>query len=324
MNRSGKIHALLSTARVANIPSVVSNVWLGAVVGISIDDPGENFDIPDIPWTIGIQLMLAGIFLYVSGNFLNDWMDRSWDERNRPERALPRGLFQPSFYLIVSVILMIGGIGLAAGVNPPAGVMAMTISISIIIYTIWHKRGAWTVIPMGLCRGLLPLMGAVGMLRSPFDNGALTGALLFTAFLGFGIFCYIVGLSLSARRESKATTTECKSDPAIALFVIAALSMIVPLLSGGMTWLVFIAPVPYIAWFGLCRRYFRRPISKYVSSLLAGIPLVDWVFLFPASFWEFSMHTPQLPSHPLELVSLALPPTAFVLALLLQRLAPAT
>jgi site-specific recombinase len=61
MNRSGKIHALLSTARVANIPSVVSNVWLGMVLGMFTADAV----ILEIPWDIASRLALAGVALYV-------------------------------------------------------------------------------------------------------------------------------------------------------------------------------------------------------------------------------------------------------------------
>ncbi|MEO5716834.1 MAG: UbiA family prenyltransferase, partial [Luteolibacter sp.] len=99
MNRSGKLHALFATARIANVPSVVSNVWLGVALGIAINTPmGEGQSGPGIPWSHVILLMTAGICLYVGGNFLNDWMDRRWDSENRPERALPRGLFKPETY----------------------------------------------------------------------------------------------------------------------------------------------------------------------------------------------------------------------------------
>ena len=55
MNRSGKIHALLSTARVANIPSVVSTVWLGVVLAIFSGDVA----VLEIPWHVASRLALA-------------------------------------------------------------------------------------------------------------------------------------------------------------------------------------------------------------------------------------------------------------------------
>ena len=199
MNRSGKLHALLSTARVANIPSVVSNVWLGGAIGLI----ASSETVPaDVPWPGLLRLMLAGIALYVAGNFLNDWMDRNWDVANRPERALPRGLFTPGFYQLAAVTSGTAGLALAGSVNIAAAVVASLIAVSIVIYTIWHKRGAWTVIPMGLCRALLPLMGFFGTIKIiPATDGSSWVQLLFLAPC-LALFCYITGLSLSARCES--------------------------------------------------------------------------------------------------------------------------
>ena len=87
MNRSGKTHALLSTARVANIPSVVSNVWVGVVLGALMRSYAGDQP-PSIPWTSAAATTFAGILLYVGGNFLNDWMDRAWDAEHRPVSKL--------------------------------------------------------------------------------------------------------------------------------------------------------------------------------------------------------------------------------------------
>ena len=84
--------------------------------------------------------------------------------------------------------------------------------------------------------------------------------------------------------------------------------------------LCFVGALVYLAWLFACRKFFLRPVSSYVSALLAGIPLVDWIFLLPLALWRF----PAAPLLPAEWLSLALPPLAFVSALLLQRVAPAT
>jgi 4-hydroxybenzoate polyprenyltransferase len=89
-----KIHALLATVRIANVPSVVSNLGVGILLG-SIHD-GSEFS---WPWA----LMMAAVLFYVSGNFFNDWMDRDWDREKRPERALPRGMFSPKAYLMTAI-----------------------------------------------------------------------------------------------------------------------------------------------------------------------------------------------------------------------------
>ena len=84
--------------------------------------------------------------------------------------------------------------------------------------------------------------------------------------------------------------------------------------------LCFMGAFVYLAWLFACRKLYLRPVSSYVSALLAGIPLVDWIFLLPLALWKF----PGAPLHQSDWLSLAIPPLAFMSALLLQRVAPAT
>jgi hypothetical protein len=67
----------------------------------------------------------------------------------------------------------------------------------------------------------------------------------------------------------------------------------------------------------VCQTIRRKPVSVHVSSLLAGIPLVDWMVLLPISLSLGSWN-------PFAIACFAIPPLAFISALLLQRLAPAT
>lgn len=318
MNRNGKLHALLSTARVANIPSVVSNVWLGVFLTLTLELPIKDPGSVVIPWLTAVYLILAGISLYIAGNFLNDWMDREWDVKNRPERALPRGLFPQNTYLTAAVGLAIAGTALAFMVNWPAGVMAVMIVACIVIYTIWHKRAAWTVIPMGLCRGFLPIMGALGIVEMQDRPGNIIFITLLSGALGAALFCHIVGLSLSARNESQ----NRESDFTGWIFVAAAALMGLPFLFTGHNFFIgMLGVAPYGLWMWRSHTVSRKPVPRYVSALLAGIPLLDWVFLMPASWLAF--HEGDAPLA-LTVVSFTIPPLAFASALLLQRLAPAT
>lgn len=322
MNRSGKLHALLSTARVANIPSVASNVWLGVTIGIIIHASGGETDIiRAFPGCLVLKLMVAAICLYVAGNFLNDWMDREWDEKYRPERGLPRGLFTPGLYLGVALSLAIAGMALAAWVNGTCGVLAAAIATCIVIYTVWHKRGAWTVVPMGLCRGFLPIMGAMGMIDTPiipWNPGELLPTATLAGIAGTALFCYIMGLSLRARYESRERPPQMPAT----LFVIAGALLMFPHISNLQTFLWAVAgAAPYALWLWRCQTVYRKPISRYVSALLAGIPLLDWVFLLPVSGMLMQQKNAPLP---LILACFLVPPLAFLAALLLQRLAPAT
>jgi 4-hydroxybenzoate polyprenyltransferase len=312
MNRSGKFHALLSTARVANIPSVVSNVWVGVALGIVVRASGSEQSLA-APWMLATCLAFAGVLLYVGGNFLNDWMDRSWDEDHRPERALPRGLFAPGLYLGLALCLMGAGAGLAWIVNLRSGLVAGGIVCWIVIYTLWHKKSAWAVVPMGLCRALLPVMGFVALYPYVDAIWPLAGAL----------FCYIVGLSLSARQESLKEPVKRSAVIPRGLLLLAAVMVAMGNRSVFLDRLPSIlAALPYLAWTGFCLKFRRHPVPKLVSGLLAGIPWVDWMALLPLALTI--ANDPREGAASLATACVLIPPLAFISALLLQRLAPAT
>ncbi len=312
MNRSGKLHALLSTARIANIPSVVSNVWVGVVLGTIMMVYSEERS-PSVPWMLAASLALAGVLLYVGGNFFNDWMDRVWDAKHRPERALPRGLFAPRLYLGLAVCLMSAGVGLAWAANLRSGMVAGGIVFWIVIYTVCHKRSTWAVVPMGMCRGLLPVMGFIAL--SPY--------MVMIYPVACALFCYIMGLSLSARYESMKEPPKRVAVMARGLLLVT----VVMVALGNRGFVLDRLPsiwgvLPYLAWTSFCLRFWRQPVPKLVSGLLAGIPFVDWMVLLPVAMTFIS--DSREGASPMALASFLIPPLAFVSALLLQRLAPAT
>lgn len=304
MNRDGKIYALLATARIANVPSVVSNLGVGVLLGCL--NTGADFS---WPWL----LMIAAVAFYVAGNFLNDWADREWDMANRPERALPRGLFRAQHYLAFASVGMAAGMGLAALYGWRAIIVSAALAGFIVLYTKVHKSATWSVIPMGLCRACLPVLGFVGV------RGGMGGSMFFPAT---ALLLYIIALSLSARWESKAELPVSKKNLSRLLLLgaglIAALlpMMVMPLIG----WIGMIA---FFLWIGLCLTKYRQPVPAHVSALLAGIPLVDWVTLLPMAFiW---MHLERVEAFdPMFSIAIFLPPVAFLFGRMLQRIAPAT
>jgi len=329
MSRSGKIHALLATARIANVPSVISNVWLG--VAISGFLGGWN-SIP-APWTAAAQLALAGVLLYLSGNFLNDWADQAWDRKHRPERALPRGLFSSKLYLTLSISFSIAGLLSAAATSLPSAAVAMAILTAVIVYTRWHKRSPWAVIAMGTCRALLPVMGAAGfsaVFQQPNDavfqidphSSASQLHGLAVAGAALGLLGHIAGLSLSARYESLPHPPPWISWTARGLFLtsLVLLASTAHGLAGRLDW-VMIGAAPYLAWVTLCLTIWRKPVPRHVSRLLAGIPWVDAAPLIPMAL---ACASAANWSDPFVAACLLFPPLAFISAMILQRLAPAT
>jgi 4-hydroxybenzoate polyprenyltransferase len=304
VNKEGKLYALLATARIANVPSVVSNLCVGVLLGSL--GMGEDFS---WPWT----LMIAAVLLYVSGNFLNDWADRKWDIVNRPERALPRGLFGLYQYLGFACAGITVGMILAALHGWRAGGVSAVLVGFIVLYTKVHKQAAWSVIPMGLCRACLPVLGFVGV------RGGMGGSMLFPAA---ALLLYIIALSLSARWESKAEVPAGKKLLSRMLLLAAGIvAALLPLLV--MPVVGWIGMIAFFLWLGLCLTKYSSPVPTHVSALLAGIPLVDWVTLLPmALIW---MRLERLEAFdPMFSIAVFLPPVAFVVGRVLQRVAPAT
>lgn len=304
MNKEGKIYALLATARIANVPSVVSNLGVGVLLG-SLGTGGDF----SWPWT----LMVAAVLFYVAGNFLNDWADREWDRVNRPERALPRGLFGSHQYLAFACAGIAVGMILSALHGWRAGIVSAALVGFIVLYTKVHKQAAWSVIPMGFCRACLPVLGFVGA------RGGLGGSMLFPAA---ALLLYIIALSLSARWESKAEVPEGKKLLSRILLLAAGLiAALLPLVV--MPLVGWIGMIAFFLWTGLCITKYRSPVPAHVSALLAGIPLVDWVTLLPmALIW---MHLERVEAFdPMFSIAVFLPPAAFLIGRMLQRVAPAT
>lgn len=323
MSHQGRIRPLLATARIANVPSVISNVWAGIAIG-SIVQRWEHGGQP--VWLHAVFLMLAGVCLYIGGNFLNDWHDREWDSKNRPERALPNGLFSPSTYLLTSLLCGVTGLVLALLVSWKCAVVAALIILFIVIYTVWHKKAAWAVVPMGLCRALLPVMGFVGFavivrFRLAPEFG-LPSPSMFITYHALALLIYIAGLSLGARHESS------PHPSAVALAVSKAALVFSGLLAAAL-WVSLsvkagiIGFLPFAVWMVVCLTKYRRPIPVHVSALLAGIPLIDWIALLAYCLLMPPLSYPPA-IQPYVVACLIIPPLAFITGRLLQRLAPAT
>lgn len=298
-NHTGPIRALAATARLSNLPSVVSNVMLGVLlVGT---ESGVAF------------VIAAGVCLYLCGGFFNDWADRQWDAARRPERALPRGLFPPMAYLVAGLATAACGLIAAAFVSWLALAVAAAIALCVVIYTWLHKKSAWSAVFMGLCRALLPMLGWA----AAADFTMLPAVLL----AGLALFFHVAGISLFARSESLPLTAKranpghwCFAGSALVMWLCAYLILGLPPASA------LIGLLPYALWTGHCL-FLRMDTAQRVAGLLAGIPLVDWMLLLPIHITIASLLAGD---DWLTGICLWLPPLAFLAGKALQRYAPAT
>jgi hypothetical protein len=277
---------------------------------------------------------LAGLMLYFAGNLANDWFDRRWDAEKRPERALPSGLFKPASYLVFALILALGGVSLGFYLHLLCGCTAAFICLLIAVYTYFHKKAAWAVIPMGLCRAGLYFLGyfvwwlsldyleTIGYASEEYALSKLK----IPATLGIGLFSYIVGLSLSARYEGMENPPQGPKVISLALLILPLAAMSCSFMGyGDLVVPGIIGMVPFAIWLALCLTRFKKPIPRYVSALLAGIPLVDLIAATPIAMGlDAKMPTLGLRDLPHLAAMLAVPVLAFIAGRALQKLAPAT
>jgi heme O synthase-like polyprenyltransferase len=297
MNQSSKWTALLATIRTPNIPSVACNALTGILLA-SITAP--------IQTPHAITAIASGILLYLAGNLLNDWHDRDWDALHRPERALPKKIFQPSSYLILAIACSLAGLVTAAA-NPRSLAIAAMILGLILIYTKSHKSSPLAIIPMGLCRAFLPILGYFAC-----TDQAITPSLILIAA---ALLIHTCGLSLVARSES--TPERHKSRLFLYAYPLAvAIACLAAHINSTRSIIhLWPAALPYLLWTFLALFILRRSAFTGVSMLLAGIPLVDWTFLIPFALG---------PDASLPWLALCAPPIAFILGKSLQKIVPAT
>lgn len=328
--RRQRLLDLLAMGRVANVPTVLCNVFTGCLLGAWFWG-GLNQDLyPGHKISLLLPL-LSGACLYLGGCFLNDWSDSHWDKQHRPERAIPSGRIHPQTVLKIAAALLAAGLALAFYAKAWALLPAAAIVAAILVYTRFHKQSPLAIIPMGLCRGLLYALGFVAQplefVESPYPGGfiqwqiyARGGILLLS--LSLGLLAYIAGLSLAARFESKGQLIG--NTKLLALLLLAT-----PILTHTWIWIEATPKPSYLAaaLFALVllpviTLIRKRGLGLFVSALLAIIPLIDLIVLAPIS--RAAVAGPLVVPTISSTTILAVPFLALLLALALQRLAPAT
>jgi 4-hydroxybenzoate polyprenyltransferase len=280
------LRTLLILGRVSNVPTVWSNCFAGWLLAGGGD------------WSRFLLMTFAATCLYVSGMYLNDAFDASFDLQHRQERPIPSGAIR------VEAVWTWGfgwlGLGLAClfGFGQTAIICALLLVVAILVYDAIHKIFALSPLLMAACRFFLVLLAA-----SAGRNG-ITGLSIWTAL---ALAAYIVGLSYLARKEN--VLAPVSRWPCLLLAVPLMLALVVN--QGEYLLRAMVLCTLVGLWMLRCLSFAlwspQRNIGRCVSGLLAGITLVDLL-----AAWDGSPAT--------GLTFLAL----FGLALLFQRFVPAT
>lgn len=280
------LRTLLVLGRVSNLPTVWSNCLAGWI--LAGGGPVSRFG-----W-----LCLGATFLYVAGMYFNDAFDATFDRQHRPERPIPSGAISVTAVWQFGLIFLCLGLACTMPLGRATAVLAILLAVTILVYDAVHKIFALSPIIMAGCRLLLILLAA------SVGTGGINGLAIWTSVV---LAAYVVGLSFIAQKESTH----------IALRLWPVLFLLTPLLLAGI-----INTEPFhvislglalllIGWM-LRSLYFafwatHRNVGRCVSSLLAGIVLVDLLAVGPGAPWSVVVFG-----------------ALFLLALVFQQFVPAT
>lgn len=254
----------LRLGRVSNLPTVWTNVLAGVVLCAAPFSGGE----------VGLLILALSLF-YVAGMYFNDAFDADYDAKARPSRPIPSGavsrrtVFVAGGAMMAIALVILAGLGLAGGEGRLGGAAAgIGLMAAIVIYDAWHKGNPFGPVVMGLCRFLVYVTAALtlsGMPPAPVFIAAATA------------LSYLIGLTYAAKQE------DLKQVGSLWPLVFLAAPFVYGFhiaLAGGVGLIAYIGlalAVLYSVY--LMVRRGPKPIGKVVALLIAGICLLDAVFI---------------------------------------------
>ncbi|NOU72268.1 UbiA-like protein EboC [Paenibacillus sp. LMG 31458] len=182
--------AYLQLLRVPNLVTSAGDVLAGAFI---VSSMGSG------PYATLWLLLLSSIMLYAGGVTLNDVMDASLDQIERPERPIPSGKIGREHAFMLSCLLMLGGIILSLAFSQFSFYISLILALCIVIYNIWAKKyGIPGALVMALCRALNILLG-FSFVQEHFWDFALLALLP---------FLHIIGVTALSRGENHGYTAK--------------------------------------------------------------------------------------------------------------------
>ncbi len=286
--------AALRLGRISNLPTVWSNTLVGAVLvgGGTLD--GRL-----------VALLFAMSLFYIAGMYLNDAFDWRIDAQERPERPIPAGevsartVFAAGFAMLAVALLILFWIGFegAGGLRWQPVLAGLGLAAAIVYYDWRHKSDPLSPLWMGVCRMLIYITAGL----------AISETLPATVYLAAGVLlCYLIGLTYIAKQENLGQVKNLWPLAFLAVPIVYGIANIradainIALIVGFVGWLAFAL--------NFLRR--RRPgdIPRAVVSLIAGISLLDAIFIAAADAWPIAWFAIL----------------AFALTLVFQRFVPGT
>jgi 4-hydroxybenzoate polyprenyltransferase len=282
-----KLAAWLALVRIANLPTVWSNVLVGLACGLigvvtSHRDVVAGNDLLPLLHTVALShwpALLAASLFYLGGMILNDVADRRFDIQNRSDRPLAAGQISVASARLAVLVCLVGGLALMTGYGSDAVTIALLLVGAIAAYNLTHKYFAIGVVFMGLCRALLYPLGAAAFWTPDDPSLIWVTTLPFAAAVGG----YVILVTFVARAEQAKNPGRRRWLSLLMIPLVLAAALGAPVLPTGWGWLwVVLTGVALAAWLGWCSRHVLRPepdTKGAVLRWLAGLCLIDAYFL---------------------------------------------
>lgn len=339
------MRALLATGRIANLPTVCSNVLAGFWLSSSLlhahqwQTPGQDARLLAL-----LLLMLPCCMIYVAGCMLGDAVDYRFDLKNRPDRPLPRGILsvhgirRGSWLLLGFALILLslanhlmlavreGSFGISTFsvpsiLQPHEILCGLLLAGLVMAYAFLHKKNkVAALMMMGSCRFLLVVLAIVFAHKTYLAQAAnKSEGLGWIVDSGKGwiiipavaVATYTVLLSWVASTESRPGVFHSRKILSVCLLVVPASSLSMVFLAPQANTTQFLsyalAMVLCYLWIFHALKALKQSKPLFVSRALAGFCLLDATYLAL-----------------IEPVAAAVCLLFFVSALALQRAAPAT
>ncbi len=260
-----KLNTALRLGRISNLPTVWSNVLVGALLagGLLAD--------------ARLPLLMAALSLfYVGGMFLNDAFDRDFDAAHRPERPIPSGqVTAQQVFGIGYGLLAAGMVGVALtsrGADGPPAWRALAAGAALaglnVLYNAHHKGNLWSPLIMGLCRVFVVVTAAYSV------AAALPVAVMLAAL---ALLCHLIGLTYIAKQEHLDRIGSLWPLGFLAVPVLYGVSLATAAPATALPLALYVGVLLFAL--NLLRRRARGDVPRAVVTLIAGMSVLDAVVL---------------------------------------------
>jgi len=254
-----KLRACCELVRLSNLPTCLSNCLVGVALAGCL---GWN----------AVAVVMAVCGFYLGGMALNDLIDLKHDRKERAGRPLVCGALSVKEAIGLTTILFGVGFGVFVVWFSHALGLVLLLFGMIVVYDVWHKKWAGSVLFMGCCRALV--YPVVAMALSP-AGWPLANGLVLSGLLGV----YTIIITIIARIE---TSDRMDGRRWLAVIFPGVLLVQTFFWERGLDWSVVLAVGVVVGWLLRGSRFVWRPpiqTGKTVLCWLAGMCLLDGYFL---------------------------------------------